>query len=114
MRLRKEVHIIKEKIDKLTDETINKAKAYDELKSYLKHINIDVKNTVLTFDTDAMCYCIQVNYDIKPIKIFLDKDNNIVRNETFIAINTLDLISLSDMAKISSKIEEAKEMNIKR
>lgn len=120
MRLRKEfslmkedVSYIKEQIGKLTDETIKKAKAYDELKKYLKHIKLDVKSANITFDTDEICYCIQINYHMPPVKIHIDRENNIERNETFIAINNLNLISLDDMIKISQKIEDIKKMNNK-
>ena len=109
----KDIKFIKSNFEKITDETIKKAKAYDEIKSYLKHIKFDVKNTSVVFDAENMCYCVQIKYDIPQINIHIDKDNNIEKNDRFISINTLDLISISDMQKISSKIDEIKKMNNK-
>lgn len=111
--IKEELSLIKEKMNKLTDETIRKANAYDELKNYLKHIKLDVSNVSVQFDTELIKYCVKIDYHMPSLKVYIDKDNNVERNESFIAINMLDLISLKDMNKISEKLEDIKKINKK-
>ncbi len=54
---------------------------------------------------------ILVKYDFPNIKIDLDNDNNPVKNDLFYSINMLQLISLDDMKRIQSVINEIKKQN---
>ena len=112
--LKKDITEIKDKFGKLTEETINKAKKYDELNQYLKNVRLNVTGLAETYDIEKMRNKIVVSYSIDPINIYIDMDNNVSVNETFKSINMLNLISFDDMAKITNKIEQIKKNNIRK
>lgn len=109
MGLRKDVKDIKEKLDNITSELFVKAKKYDEIMNYLSNIKISVKRASLTLSDDAR-YGVKVEYQVPDAIIKVDKDKNHT-TDMFKSINMLNLISISDMEKITKKLEEAKQKN---
>lgn len=112
MRLKKEIAEIKEKIDFLVSGSFEKAKKYDEQTNLLKKIKFDVKKTSLFADKNGLIG-VEIEYSMPKIQVFFDEDGEIVLNETFFAINKLDLITYDDMKKINEKLKEAKIRNLK-
>lgn len=104
----KDIKEIKEAVNEMREDTFTKAKKYDEVREYLKHIVLDVKNISLFLNEDGSTG-VKIDYTIPPIKLFFDGDNKVLKNERFVAINMLDLISKEDMYKITEKLVEAQE-----
>lgn len=105
----KDIKEIKNTLNDVTKDLFYKAKKYDEIMEYLKHIKINVKRADIVVSEDYQ-YNVRVKYEIPDIIV---KVNNKVdsNNDLFKSINMLNLISVSDMDKISKKIKEAKEKN---
>lgn len=101
---------IESKINDLSNNTASKAKKYDELISFINEIKFDLKNVSL-FVNDYGSVGVKIDYTLPSIKIGFDEEGKIIKNNRFVAINQLNLISLEDMKKISNKIEEAKTKN---
>ena len=110
MSLRKDVKIIKQQLEDLGKDLFKKAREYDVLSEEVKKVKLDVKNVSLFVDEFGST-SVNVEYSIPPVKIFFDSDGQILKNERFIAMNMLDLITLEDMEKIAIKINLAKERN---
>ena len=111
MGLRKDIKQIKssvETVEKLLDKSIvEKAKKFDEMTENLSKVELKIKSAKMTV-TDSGEEQLKVEYEIDPVYLQFDPDNNIVYNPEFYAINMLNLISPQDMQKISSAIEKAK------
>lgn len=94
---------LNEKIDKLSDTKLKKLESDSEelkqIKSLLSNIHLKVKSVIPMEDGSF-----KVVYDMPSLII-----NSTDRNETFYAINRLDLISLEDMRKIDSMINKGEQ-----
>lgn len=112
MRTKKIIKEIKTKLDSLTDETIIKAKKYDELINFLDKVKFKVKNSNLFVSESTANIGVNIEYEIPSIKILFDENNEIIKNDRFIAINMLNLISIEEMNKLSMLIKEAKRKNL--
>ena len=110
MGIRKDIKDIKEKVEFITNETINKAKKYDQLVELLSKIKFKTEHTDFFLDEYGKIG-INVKYKINPIKIQFDDNNDVIKNETFYAINFLDLVPLEEQMIVMKKIEEAKNKN---
>lgn len=53
---------------------------------------------------------ILVKYEVPPIKIPVDDNGNVTKNDMFYSINKLMLLPLDDMKKISNLIQNVKNM----
>ena len=110
MGLRKDVKTINEKLDQITSKTMWKAKEYDRIMGSLSQIQFDLSKCSLFLQDDGS-YGFLVSYNIPVIKVFFDGDNEPIRNDRFVAINELNLISIGNQKIIAEKIQEAKEKN---
>jgi hypothetical protein len=111
MGLRKDIKEIKDSIKQINsnlDKTIiEKAKKFDELSENLKKVELKIKSAKMHI-SDSGEEQLKIEYEINPIYLQFDQDNNIVCNPEFYAINMLNLISPQDMQKMSLAIERAK------
>ena len=109
--LRKDIKEIKDSIKQINsnlDKTIiEKAKKFDELSENLKKVELKIKSAKMHI-SDSGEEQLKIEYEINPIYLQFDPDNNIVYNPEFYAINMLNLISPQDMQKMSLAIERAK------
>lgn len=112
MRTKTIIKEIKKKLDSLTDETILKAKKYEELIKHLSNVKLRVKKSKLFLSEATANIGVEVEYETLPVKIIFDENNEIIKNDRFIAINMLDLIPMSDMDKLNELIKEARKRNI--
>lgn len=112
MRLKKIVKEIQEKLNFLTKDSYKKAKKYEEQDYLIKKVKIKVDKVSLFLNNDGQVG-VNVEYKIPNTKIYFNDDGEIIKNETFYAINTLDLITKEDMQKISVFLEDAKIRNKK-
>lgn len=110
MRLKKEIALIKEKLDKITNDTLNKAKEYDFVMEKLKNINIQIKY-ITKFIDDYGKIGLKITYHIPTVSVILDDNNDIVKEETFYTINILNLLSIEDEKKLILAIDEIKHLN---
>ena len=109
MGIFKDIKEIKDTLNDVTKDLFYKAKKYDELVEQLSKIKINVKKVSLIISEDYT-HDVKIEYAIPDVII---KTNQSVKsnNDFFASINKLNLISISDMDKISKKIEEAKQKN---
>lgn len=111
MGIKKEIGLVKEKIDKIEQlfdkNVVTKANKLDEIEKNLKEITLKIKSAKM-FVTESGEEQLKIEYEIDPIYLQFDATNNIMFNPTFYSINMLNLISPSDMKKISEAIEKAK------
>ena len=110
MSLRKDVKAINEKLDQITSKTIWKAREYDRITEKLSQVKFNVSKCTV-FPQDDGSYGVLVTYNIPLVKVFFDGDGEPMRNERFVAMNELNLISIEDQKKILEKIREAEEKN---
>ena len=106
----KDIKEIKETLNKVTSEALNKSVMYDELNNYIEKVNINVQKVSLNYNQDGT-YNVKIDYSIPHILLSFDGDGNVIQNERFKAMNMLNLISIEDMMKISDYIENAKKKN---
>lgn len=106
----KDIKEIKETLNKVTGEALNKSIKYDELINRIEKVKINVQKVSLSYNQDGT-YNVKVDYSIPNILLSFDSDGNIIQNERFTAMNMLNLISIEDMMKISACIENAKKKN---
>lgn len=109
MGIFQDVKDIKETLNNVTKDLFYKAKKYDELVEQLSKLKINVKRVSLII-SDDYTHDVKIEYEIPDVII---KTNQLVteNHDLFASINKLNLISISDMNKISKKIEEAKLKN---
>lgn len=112
MRLKKKIELLEKKIDFLTSDSYKKAKKYEEQEELLKKIRFSVDKISFFIDKQGLVG-VNLEYSIPKLQVLFDDDSEIIFNETFYAINKLNLISIEDMQKISQKLEEAKRKNLK-
>lgn len=112
MRIKKEIQEIKNFLETLTEENQKKLKDYELKKELLENVKLSVKNIATTIDEFGKPVLI-VNYEMPTVKVLFDENNDIVLNETFRAINLLNLIDYDDMLKIGEKIDSIKKGGVK-
>lgn len=110
MGIRKDIKLIKEKVEKITNETIYKAEQYSFLKENLEKISIEIDD-IKTFIDDYGKVGIKVKYKIPEISIILDDNNDIIKNELFYAVNVLKLLPVSDEQKLINAIKKIQNIN---
>ena len=110
MSVRKDVKTIIEKLDNVTSKTFKKAQEYEKMVQLLSNVKFEVSKCTL-FSQDDGSYGVLVTYNIPMVKVFFDGDGEPMRNERFVAINELNLISIQDQNKIAGKIKEAEVKN---
>ena len=110
MRLKKKIEELEKKLDLLIGDTKQKAKKYDEQKELLSNVKFSVNKMSFFVDKTGLVG-LNIEYTIPKIQIFFNDENEVVKNETFFAINKLNLISIEDMQKISEKLEEIRRKN---
>jgi hypothetical protein len=108
--LNNKIDNIEKKIDELSPRIIEKARKYDEMVELLKNVKIEVKNASLFSDSMGNIG-VKISYNVPDVKIYCDSEGNIEKDKRFYSMNSLDLISFSDMKKIQIKIDEAKTRN---
>lgn len=110
MGIRKDIKEIKSRIDCLTTETINKAKKYDELIKDLSKIKLKIKKTSFYVDNYGKVG-IKVDYQVPQVFLNFDDNNEVIKDELFYVLNTLNLIPIEDQLKISEEIRKAQNQN---
>lgn len=105
MRIKKILQEMNNKLSGLTDKTVKKAQKYDSIKQQLDYIKFNVKNINYFTNENNGTIGIEIEYEMPKIKIYFDGDGNILENNRFIAINSLDLISFEEMEKIKTYIK---------
>ena len=104
MSIRKDLKEIKETLKE-------KSKQYDEMKECLKSIKLKVKNAKVVFLENGT-YGLEVSYDIAPVVVQYDRTTQEwAKNNTFYAINKLDLISFKDVTQINKILNEVIKKN---
>lgn len=84
-----------------------KGKEYDEMKEDLSHVLLKVRAIVNTVD-DFGKPALKVVYEAPQVLLTFDDNGNVLENNTFKAINGLDLISLDDKLMLLKEINEKK------
>ena len=111
MGLRKEIKEIKQSLDELktsfSRSVIEKAERMDETDKYLENVKLKLKS-VKIFVTETGEEQLKIEYEVEPIYLQFDPDNNIIYNPSFYSMNMLNLLSPADMQRVSSAIEKAK------
>lgn len=110
MGIRKDIKLIKEKVEQITKETIYKADQYSFLKENLDKISIELDD-VKTFIDDYGKVGLKVKYKIPEINIILDDNNDIIKNDIFYAINILKLLPVEDERKLINSIKKIQNIN---
>lgn len=109
----KKIQELQEKVDKLTslieNEEYKKLKRIEEnyatQKELIQHIKIKLKSVRTILDENTGEKSILVKYEIPDVVVRFDNGKPIKEN-TFYAINSLELISFEDMKKIHLEIEK--------
>jgi hypothetical protein len=111
MGLKKDIKEIRASLDdlnkSLSKQIIDKANRMDETEKYLENVKIQLKSVKMTV-TGTGEEQLKIEYEVEPVYLQFDPDNNIIYNPTFYSMNMLNLLSPADMAKVSSAIEKAK------
>lgn len=115
----KDIREIKENSKKILEETKTftkdnawKIKEYDKISELLKNVKLNVKEAKLFVNNDGLIG-VSIDYNFPSIKVLLDEDGTVVKDNRFYSVNMLNLIPFEDMQKIQSKINEARRMNTK-
>lgn len=90
---------------KIVGDLSAKADKLDEILEYLSHIQLKVKSITETVDYNGK-RALKVVYDVPQILLTFDDDDNIMINETFRAINGLNLIDMEDQIKLLESINK--------
>lgn len=91
----------------LTEESKKKVQEADDQLKYIKEIKFSVKKVVDTLDENGKPALLIV-YDIPKTFLRFDDSGEVLSNEQFKAINSLNLISMSDKIMIAKKVREKK------
>ena len=92
------------KVEELINELDAKTKELEEMKKYLSFIKMRVKNIGVYGDEN-----LKVTYEIEPVFLNFDSHCDVRVNDTFKAINMLNLISFQDMSILSNSISKMSE-----
>lgn len=113
MNIFKDIKEIKSEIQHLKETMAGdfekKSRKLDEIEYYLSKIQLNVKNVSEIIGPDGRTD-IRVVYEVPQLFIMFDDSGEIIENETFKAINMLNLISSEDMIKILKAIENKKSL----
>lgn len=97
-------------IKKLLDPSIiEKARKYDEFAKYLKDFKLSVSKVSESTDENGYPQVIVI-YEPIVEKVSVEGDERVFSSNRFKSINFLNLISITDMKKISTAIEKAKKV----
>ena len=77
-----------------------------EREELLKHVHIQIKDVAYVEEEGF----ILVKYMVPNQKVYVDREGKIAKNDTFFAINKLQLISLDDMKKVQKVVDFAKNI----
>lgn len=111
MSIRKDLKEIKETLKEITKGALYKSKKYDEMKECLKSLKLKVKTAKVTFLENGT-FGLEVTYDIAPVVVQYDKTTKEwSKNNTFYAINKLNLISFKEMYKLNKLLDEVIKKN---
>ena len=91
----------------LAGDLSRKSQKLDEVLEDLSHVQLKVKSITDTVDYNGRP-ALKVVYEAPQILLLFDDDGNVLVNETFRAINGLDLIDMNDKIKLMEKINEKK------
>jgi len=80
-------------------------KEYNQEKEALKNVRIKLKDIREVLCEDGYSR-IEVKYEVPTIYLNLDGDGKVLRNETFRAINILDLLPREDTLRIAKVLDE--------
>ena len=80
-------------------------KEYNQEKEALKNVRIKLKDIKEVLCEDGYSR-IEVKYEVPTIYLNLDGDGKVLRNETFRAINILDLLPREDTLRIAKVLDE--------
>ena len=112
MSIRKDLKEIKETLKDITKGALHKSKKYDEMSEQIKHIKLKVKSAKVVFLENGT-FGVEVTYDIPTITVQYDKTvNTWAKNESFYAINKLNLVSFKDMLRVKKVLDEAVRKNV--
>lgn len=107
MGLKKDIKVIQDGINnlrkELTPEIMRKAQKYDELIEQLSKVHIKVKNAKRVI-TESGSKQLKIEYEIDPVILSFDDNENPIYNPSFYAMNITNLVSVEDMNKISKAI----------
>lgn len=84
-----------------------KANKLDEVLEDLSHIQLKIKSIVDTVDYNGRP-AVKIIYEVPQVMLMFDDEGNVLVNETFRAINGLNLIDMNDQMKLIEKINEKK------
>lgn len=110
MSVKKDIKKILEILEPFEKDIILKAKKYVELKDQIEKVKFRVKK-ISYFVDDKGDYGVNVEYEVPSIRLSFNDKNEIIENETFKNINLLNMVSFSDMEKISNALEQCEKMN---
>ena len=105
--VKSDIKEIKAMLADMNDGAMHKAKLYDQQKERLQNIKLSVDKAAVFFDATNAVYGVKMEYAVPPALIYITDSGEVVASDMFKSINLLDLISLGDMKKIQTKIDEA-------
>lgn len=91
----------------LVGESFTKSKKLNEVLEDLSNIQLKVKSITETVDYNGRPV-LKISYEIPQVFLVFDDEGNVQVNETFRAINDLDLIDMEDKMKLIEKINKKK------
>lgn len=109
-KIDKKLSVILDRTESFTKENNWKIKKHDELNEYLKYIKLGVKDVKLVINDNGLVG-LEIEYQAPTIKVFLDEDGTVMKNNCFYAINMLNMIPFDDMSKITLELDKAKQIN---
>ncbi len=114
MSFLKDVKEIKQTLNELKEASIGnlekRSKRADELENYLSKVRINLKKVSdITLQNGKSG--IRIIYDMPQIILELDDNGEIIPNDTFTAINMLDLLNMNDLIYLSRIINSKKKLN---
>lgn len=109
------IAVLEHKIEELTDiiktqELIKLRQEnarYKEMEKHISNVHFKLKDVAYLSEEG----CILVKYEPMFAKVFIGDDGKILKNDFFIAVNSLRLLSFEDMKKISTVIDNIKKGN---
>lgn len=114
---KKPIEVLTEKVDELTkliktqelERLRNKSLRFDNFLEQSSHVAIKVKNARVFQDANTGEDFVRIDYEVEPVNIHLDENGDIIKNERFIAMNLLNLVSIDDMEKIQKALDSLKK-----
>lgn len=104
---------LKELTDLIKSEQFEKYRAdsneLTQVRELLSHIRFKIKDIRLVDNEESLDKTIQITYELPRVKLTIDPEGNISKNDFFYATNFLEMISMEDMQKLQDFIESAKK-----